>query len=425
MGQQTKIEWCDHTFNPWIGCSKVHAGCAHCYAERDFDHRRHIAQWGPAGTRVVTGDAYWRKPHAWNRSAARDGVRRRVFCASLADVFEDRPELVDWRLGLFELIDSTPHLDWLLLTKRPENIREMWADAPIVPHSVGRPGESRTNVWLGTSISDQASADTQIPHLLGCGDLAPVLFVSAEPLLGPVDFHRIAERSDSPDSYEWRDAFGGLITDSPTHGRRVFETPGQKLNWVICGGESGPQARPIHKQWVRDIRDQCGEAGVPFLFKQWGEWLPTNAVDFYRGKDNIEFVQEHGRTGRKYPQAEGRNLLPSGLVTMFDLPDATKAELRKAEPWHTGTIKGPAWDEWSDLQQRIEKLPRESWGDLTEEARSSELAQRLFRASELCWVYRVGKAVAGRLLDGREWSQFPLAHITQPTTQPLAECRTP
>jgi protein gp37 len=128
MAENSNIEWTHHTFNPWIGCTKVSDGCKNCYAENLMDKRYGRVKWGPQGTRVRTSEANWKKPLKWNREAEAKGERHRVFCASLADVFEDKPdqpEMEQWRLELLELIIKTPYLDWLLLTKRPENVRGM------------------------------------------------------------------------------------------------------------------------------------------------------------------------------------------------------------------------------------------------------------------------------------------------------------
>lgn len=241
MTENSKIEWTDHTFNPWIGCTKVSDGCKNCYAEQLMDKRYGKVEWGPQGTRLRTSAANWKLPFKWNRLAKGNKTRARVFCASLADVFEDRPELEQWRMDLFQLIDLTPNLDWLLLTKRPENVLRM------VRHDWIGSGFP-LNVWLGTSVENQAAADERIPELLKIP--ARVRFLSMEPLLGPVDLN------------QW------LLSE---HGRRAIGAmPG--IHWVIVGGESGPHARPMHPDWARSIRDQCQAAGVPFFFKQWGEW---------------------------------------------------------------------------------------------------------------------------------------------------------
>lgn len=241
MTENTKIEWATHTFNPWAGCTKVSPGCDHCYAESMMDHRLRRVQWGPGKPRVRTSAANWRKPLAWNAAHAefyaQHGHRQRVFCASLADVFDNQVDPA-WREDLFRLIEATPNLDWLLLTKRIGNAGNMLP----VPFDFDR---LYPNVWLGATITSQAEADRDIPKLLQLD--AKVKFLSMEPLLGPVDFGKVPG----------------------------FNRIGLYLGnwWVIVGGESGTGARPMHPDWVRGIRDQCSNAGVPFLFKQHGEWL--------------------------------------------------------------------------------------------------------------------------------------------------------
>ena len=303
MAENSKIEWTDHTFNPWIGCVKVSPGCDHCYAETLMDTRYGRVKWGVNGTRMRTSEANWRKPVSWNREAGKQGVRTRVFCASLADVFEDREELIPWRQQLFHLIGQTPHLDWLVLTKRPENVlhfgfqQQLWWPNESFPH----------NVWIGTSVEDQRRADKRIPHLLRIP--ASIRFLSMEPLLGAVN---LAE---------------------PGH-LNCYGMAGNigKVNWVIVGGESGQGARPMHPAWAQSIRDQCQAASVPFFFKQWGEWSPGAFGGIHSKKPAIYLTcdglqsDDHSRWGREdNPQ----------LMTM------------------------------------------------------------------------VGKAPAGRMLDGREWSEFP------------------
>ena len=247
--ENSRIEWTDHTFNPWIGCAKVSAGCKNCYAETLMDTRYGRVVWGVNGTRSRTGPDNWRKPIQWNKQAQKEGLRFRVFCASLADVFEDRPELVEWRTDLFKLIDATPHLDWLLLTKRPENIERMWREVK----DRGWLDDPRQNVWLGTSVEDQAAADLRIPALLKAAHLARFAFLSCEPLLGPVDLQ-----------LEGRNL--GILARN------------ERVSWVIVGGESGPVARAMHPEWARSIRDQCYIAKVPVLFKQWGEYMTQAAI---------------------------------------------------------------------------------------------------------------------------------------------------
>lgn len=221
MGQNSKIQWCHHTFNPWIGCQKVSAECEHCYAEGEtfvrIQRSRGRELWGNRlrSERHVTSDANWRKPIAWNRAAEQVGERHRVFCASLADVFEARDNLDEPRARLFALIEATPALDWLLLTKRPENVMEM------VPSSwrTGFPPQ----VWLGTSCGTQAAADERIPHLLRTP--AAVRFLSCEPLLGPVDLTRPAPGEVDA---AFAAGFGASYAPSLLDG----------IHWVIIGGES-------------------------------------------------------------------------------------------------------------------------------------------------------------------------------------------
>lgn len=435
-----------------------------------MDKRRGRASWGPMpkGSRVVTSASYWYHPHKWNREAEASGIRRKVFCASLADVFEDwqgpmwlntsgefaRSEMLllpngnwhipgyvnqvpegtrkltmqDVRDRLFRLIEATPHLDWLLLTKRPENVMGM------VPESwrISFP----RNAWMGTSVENQEQAEIRIPYLVRIP--AAVRFLSIEPLLGDVRLHRwknITEwmgptPTDTWAEFEWPEwvpqtlrehiesfwsasdrrspkkwaasfvsrtesghqgmpAFGSRVglrdnwvvpAGDPfreTEGRIVpawnniaavvfddgsfrlgngcHEGPGyfskwrcadgqylHRINWVIVGGESGPNARPMHPDWVRGLRDQCVAAGVPFFFKQWGAWAPPmvgEAYDTSRGRDGSPNAFLVG---------------PDGLPHCFYPHDASQSECAQYKP-----------------------------------------------------MIRVGKNAAGRLLDGQEWSQWP------------------
>ncbi|WP_321967620.1 phage Gp37/Gp68 family protein [Burkholderia cepacia] len=280
MSENTKIEWCDHTFNPWEGCQKVGPGCDHCYAEtRNARFGGGTAvNWGPGAPRRRTSPANWRKPRQWNREAetffALHHRRQRVFCASLADVFDNEVDLL-WRRDLFRLIVDTPNLDWLLLTKRIGN----------VPTMLRHIGVERLpdNVWLGATIVNQAEADRDIPKLLAVP--ARVRFLSMEPLLGPVDLTDISDghaEASIPRDY-WTDIDDDDSPPAVGHNALTGERwqrfgdwhqTGARVDWVIVGGESGAGARPMHPDWARSLRDQCAAAGVPFLFKQWGEWAP-------------------------------------------------------------------------------------------------------------------------------------------------------
>lgn len=239
--QNSKIEWCDHTFNPWWGCQKVSPGCEKCYA-LTLSHRYGHNVWGPAKTteRREMSANYWKQPIKWNDAARKAGQRARVFCASMADVFEDHPQVEVSRRRLFALIGQTPHLDWLLLTKRPENMTRM------APASWGNGWPE--NIIAMTSVEDQRRADERIPKLLKVP--ARRRGLSCEPLLEAIDLAT------------W---FWSAMTDD----RRCA------IHWVIAGGESGHGARPMHPDWARSLRDQCAAAGIPYFFKQWGEWKPV------------------------------------------------------------------------------------------------------------------------------------------------------
>ena len=262
---KTTIEWTasvnakgevvpGYSYNPWWGCLKVSDGCANCYAET-FAKRTGHSIWGPAATtqRRTFGDKHWQEPLKWHADAVKAGERRRVFCASMADVFEAHPQLHTERALLWMLIEQTPALDWLLLTKRPENITGMipsWWAADGYP----------TNVWIGTSVENQAAADKRIPNLATIP--AEVRFLSCEPLLGPVDLTPwLGER-------DWTQVARGVRTRQ-----------GPLVDWVIVGGESGPGARPMHPDWARSLRDQCQAAGVAFHFKQWGQYVPVGQTE--------------------------------------------------------------------------------------------------------------------------------------------------
>lgn len=232
MGEVSAIEWTDSTFNPWIGCTKISPACDHCYAEALMDKRMGKVEWG--GDRVRTGESNWKQPRKWQRQAkafyAEHGRKRRVFCSSLADVFDKEVDPM-WRRDLFTLIEETPDLIWLLLTKRIGNVMRMTdveRGNPLLP----------SNAAIGATFANQEEWDRdsgKLEHVVWARQ--PLFtFGSFEPLLGPI-------------------RFGDY-----------------KPDWVIVGGESGNEARPMNPEWVKSMRDQCAETGTPFLFKQWGEW---------------------------------------------------------------------------------------------------------------------------------------------------------
>lgn len=279
MAENSNIEWTDHTFNPWIGCQKVSPGCDHCYAEtwdaRGLQQRE--TRWGPHAARTRTSEANWRKPLAWDRAAKAAGKRARVFCASLADVFDNHASIAqEWRDDLWTLIYRTPHLDWLLLTKRPQNI------VKFMPPAVEN-GGIWPNVWLGTTAENQTEADRRIPHLLATP--AAVRFISAEPLLGPVDLE-VAWHGESALNGEcWGDCAWCSAGHPPLHncqrGRQSaaqFEKGRDGLDWIIVSGESGLGARVWSgfEDAARSLRDQCSAASVAFFMKQMAG--PTKAA---------------------------------------------------------------------------------------------------------------------------------------------------
>lgn len=288
MGQTT-IEWTSttrpdgtvvpgYTFNPWWGCTKVSKGCEHCYADT-LSHRYGFNVWGPKADRRFFGDKHWAEPLKWNREAVKAGERRRVFCASMADVFERHmvpainAQLEAARDRLWDVIAATPMLDWLLLTKRPENIADMipWADG--TPANAWKADVSMwPNVWLGASVENQEQAEKRIPHLLRIP--TAVRFLSCEPLLGAVDFTDVGFPHPLL-------PYTCLACTTPTqrnrllhpmcsiHGTRCIMDV-DRIDWVIVGGESGTGARPMHPDWARSLRDQCTSAGIAFFMKQMG-----------------------------------------------------------------------------------------------------------------------------------------------------------
>lgn len=244
MGENSKIAWCDNTFNLVWGCVEQSPACANCYA-RDFSKRLGKDLWGINKPRQVMSDSYWQQPLKWNRAAEKAGERRRVFCSSMADVFEDHPTVAEQRLRLWPLIKATPWLDWQLLTKRADRITQ------CLPDDFSR--ETYPNVWLGFTAENQEWFDKRATAIMEQGGLwaAPsVWFVSCEPLLGAIDF---------------KHALGWI-------------------DWVIIGGESGTHHRPLNLDYARSLRDQCQVAGVKTFFKQVGGLKPTSGGDLLDGE---------------------------------------------------------------------------------------------------------------------------------------------
>ena len=282
MGEQSKIEWTDNTFNGWTGCTKVSPGRANCCAE-GWAKRSGIVQWGPGQPRRRTSDANWKLPLKWNREAGElaafqagsvHGTHRRprVFCSLLADWLDDEVP-IEWLADLLALIHATPNLDWLLLSKRPENWKTRLRDALECMSDNMKNYDEPTykfvrewiicnppkNVWIGASLENQN--DKRIRDLLSIP--AKVRFLSCEPLLEGVDLRleRLRANKYGIPSGQVLDGSGGV----------KFTSEGSSMiHWVICGGESGPKARPMNPDWARSLRDQCQAAGVPFFMKQMG-----------------------------------------------------------------------------------------------------------------------------------------------------------
>lgn len=338
MSENSNIEWTDHTFNPWEGCQGVSPGCDHCYAEaRNRRFGGGVAgNWGPGAPRRHTSAGNWEKPFSWQRRAAEfsaeHGRRQRVFCASLGD-WLDNAVPIEWLVDLLEVVRLTPDLDWQLLSKRIGIWRARTEAARNFARMQGRQdlarwigewltGQPPANVWLGASIVNQEEADRDIPKLLAMP--ARVRFLSMEPLLGPVSFEGLFANP-----HDLRDGTNAL----------------EALDWVIVGGESGPKARPMHYDWASSLRDQCAAAGVPFLFKQWGEWLPWHQFS---------------------------------VVGIEDPPEQTRFTTLEFMGDHWRDVGYPAWMDVADGQ-----------------------------VDDMKCVGRVGKEAAGRLLDGVEHNGFP------------------
>lgn len=346
MSANSKIEWTDHTFNPWEGCQKVGPGCDHCYAEaRNARYAGGNAiNWGSGAPRRRTSVANWRKPISWNKAHAEffaaHGRRQRVFCASLADVFDNAVD-TNWRADLFDLILATPNIDWLLLTKRIGNTMKMLNDIAVCRNALLTSNDEYqppANVWIGSTIVNQEEADRDIPKLLAVP--AAKRFLSMEPLLGPVrldviDLNGHSEIYPLRGTSRCEDGDGNPIPDIPA------------LDWVIVGGESGVDARPMHPDWARSLRDQCTAAGVPFLFKQWGEWTPED-------------------WGERRGYRDTAGVLPSGEFLLMSL----------------GYV--PPFDDGARLAAA---------GNVRLDGRTL--------------MDRVGKKAAGRILGGRTWDEVP------------------
>lgn len=377
--EHSNIEWCDHTFKPWEGCQKVGTGCDHCYAEirnARFSGGRPL-NCGPGAPRRHSGLGIWRKPPRWQANASaffeQHGRRQRVFCASLAD-WLDKAVPALWRLDLLRVMFMTPDLDWLLLTKRIGNLIPMveevirlienqsdWSDEATGQSDEGLRnwladwvllGKAPSNVQIGATITSQEEADRDVCKLLDVP--ARVHFLSMEPLLGPVDLTRLTPRIFAAKAnaltgkWKWQ--------DGPTK----KETPA--LDWVIVGGESGPGARPMHPDWALSLRDQCSAAGVPFFFKQWGEWKPISQM----------------------PEAEHAGLYVSRV---------------KAKPYEDQSIIDEVYGRHCKTTSVVVHM------DGSQHSHTEPMA--FLQGTSPMTTFKVGKKASGRLLDGVEYNQFP------------------
>lgn len=340
MGENTRIEWAHHSFNPWSGCQAVSPACDNCYAER-FAKRLGVA-WGAHADRRFAAETTWKQPLAWNRKAQREGRRDRVFGPSLADPF-DKQVPIAWFLVYLDLIRQCEALDFLLLTKRPQLIiRRLhealedatpkwdtvrWDTRPVQQWLIRWLNSSPpSNVWLGTTVENREEMLRRAPLL----NAVPAVrrFWSAEPLLGDLG---VIPREVMPD-------------------------------WIIAGGESGPKARPSHPDWFRSLRDQCQAAGVPFFFKQWGEWRPIcqGEGDWYRHLYRSNVLAKEGQDQAALDEAYGQHCIVDKLCLR---DDGAHVAITDPGAWQHGT--------------------RPVLG------------------------FRTGKKAAGALLDGREWREVP------------------
>ena len=274
MGQHTKIQWTDHTFNPWIGCQKASTGCENCYAET-YAMRFSPNHWGPHQTRRPAAEITWTKPRHWNKTAERTGRRAKVLCASLADVFDSQGPS-DLRNRLWQLVRETPHLDWQVLTKLPQNLPAMLPDT--FP-------QDYPNLWLGISAENQEEYDRRWPLLAHAP--ATILFVAYEPALGPLT----------------------VLNHDP------------KPDWLIWAGESGRKARTMNAQWARNITAECLQLQIPVYAKQWGTYRANPLVaELQHSLEQAKAIDppQNGPGGalldgtpyRQLPTAAGRQHLP-------------------------------------------------------------------------------------------------------------------
>lgn len=264
----TKIEWADLTINPVVGCSKCSPGCENCYAERFAARLAKNPATAPKYAGVVDERGKWTGKPNFDVSCLVSLPKppKRIFVGSMCDMFHENVgyEALAHIMGHLALTHSNAHHTFLILTKRVDRMLDFFSN--------WKPHRRMSNLWLGVTVCNQAEADAKIPVLLQTP--AAKRFVSVEPMLGPVDLTAIdypSGRMDGAPESGMLDALRGLtMDDNPML---------PALDWVICGGETGPKARPMHPDWARSLRDQCQAAGVPFFFKGWGEWTADYTYD--------------------------------------------------------------------------------------------------------------------------------------------------
>jgi protein gp37 len=270
MATDTKIEWCDATANFWEGCTQISPACDGCYAKERAE-RFGTVEWNGPPRRVQAGSLVVR---AMQREAVATGRRPFIFVNSLSDFFDNKAD-PDWRREALDLMRAAPDCIFLLLTKRIGNVEAMMQETGISWE------RHLQHVWLGITVPNQPEADRDTPKLQAAKAALkiPKLFLSVEPMLGPVDASRFMwpVHARWPAKYRSPEEAKAAGAEVTYHRQGLVLAGTPFVDWVICGGESGRQARPMHPDWARSLRDQCAAAGVPFLFKQWGEWAPTPA----------------------------------------------------------------------------------------------------------------------------------------------------
>lgn len=385
MAEHTKIEWTDATWNPVTGCSVVSPGCTNCYAMKLAGGRLRNHPSREGLTMATKAGPVWNGQVRFNEDWLRDPLRwrkpRMIFVCAHGDLFHEAvPD--QWIDRVFAVMALCPQHTFQVLTKRPERMRAYVSEvkATWCDRGSSTPGSERIheaalaltseewlpetpglwplpNVWLGVSVEDQARANERVPILLDTP--AAVRWISAEPLLGPVDLTEL--RQFNPSGKPWIDGLRGLVTRGDYLARSPSECsmntstriPGElpSIDWIVAGGESGRDARPMHPDWARSLRDQCVAAGVPFLFKQWGEWLP----DFEDAPSRPDDDPEQSRFETCVWDVESQRW------------ETTNGSWDDGDQWETAT------DYWQPEQP----------------------------------MTRVGKASAGRTFEGVIWDQYP------------------